>query len=123
MDISHPSKKLYEDDSEAERKSLDVAIELVKQQITLASVLVGLALTFSNNYKNAPTEAILKLSILCLVLSFVAGIMAISIISSVIARNKRDITKHRTVRPLGVLQGIAFVSGVLLMALSVLLTV
>ncbi|PSB30153.1 hypothetical protein [Stenomitos frigidus] len=125
MDTPSTAPKLYVDDNLARQKSLDIAIELVKQQVTLASVLVGLGLTFANNFRNTPTEIILKISLICLIFSFVAGVLAISIISSVVAKNKKgsEVTQHKTVRPLGIFQGIMFVSGVVAMALSVIFVI
>ena len=42
--------KLYSNDEDAERKSIDIALELIKQQITLVSVIVGIAINFTEDH-------------------------------------------------------------------------
>lgn len=112
------STSLYEDQDKANQKSLDITLELVKQQITLSSVLIGLSLAFASNKS---LEALLGVSILLFILSIICGVLLISTISTKVRKNSIEvITSIPSIKKLGMIQGFAFISGLITMALSIL---
>lgn len=105
---------------EANQKGLEVAIDLVKQQVTLASVLIGFALAFTR-VDDLSNILMLKSAVLGLVISFVSGILALSIIATTIRRNRPGIVVARpTIQLFAIVQGLSFVTGVSLIALFVI---
>ncbi|MBV9389004.1 MAG: hypothetical protein JOZ78_21520 [Chroococcidiopsidaceae cyanobacterium CP_BM_ER_R8_30] len=118
---------LFSDAQEAKKKSLDLTIELVKQQITLASVIVGFAVNFSrgglpsNIASNIILINIFKASIASLTLSFLCGVITISLISVGVRKNQVDsVLRIKRVGSLGIIQGFLFVCGVILLAVFII---
>jgi hypothetical protein len=111
----------YESLSEALKKSIDLTIELVKQQITLSAVLIGFALAFTR-LDSSINASILKSGVLLLTLSFVAGIFCISILSTRVGRQMPgNILNLNSIRFLGVMQGLSFVAGVIFLSVFILI--
>lgn len=112
---------LFDEPNKAAQKSLDIKIELIKQQITWSFVIIGAAITIISNLNKCASSDLgsdlLKDVIICMTISFLSGIFALSIVSSSVSRN-RNPSKIFTVNLFGTIQGIFFVSGVILIALE-----
>lgn len=102
---------------EREEKRLDIALEAIKQQITLATAIIGASLAFSNQLKGASQGriwALLPFAFAPLGLSVIAGVLTLMGIAYNLG-HAGDPLASPGVRLLGVLQNAAFLLAVVLM--------
>jgi hypothetical protein len=97
-------------------KQLDIAVESVKQQITLASALLAAALAFANQLKDGlQTRAWSRLPWIAapLALAIVFGVLCLMSLSYYLTRSVNPMGE-RGVRLLGGLQNLSFIAAALL---------
>jgi hypothetical protein len=111
----------YESDREAIQKSVDFTVDLVKQQIVSAIFLIGFSLAFART-ELSDGISFLKIAVFFLMVSFICGIFCVSIIATRVGRNiDSNPSSIPSVKFFGILQGISFIVGVLLIGLFVVL--
>lgn len=118
---SHES--FYGSDLEARREGLKIALELIKQQITLATIVVGLSIRFDSKSTSVNIQdiVVLKIGIALMVVSFILGIFALSSIAYAVRKNRsNDIVQQKNVKRFSVGQGLFFVSGVISLSVFVI---
>ena len=104
-----------------EEKRLDIAIEAVKQQITLATAIIGASLAFSNQLSGAKQGKIwnlLPIAFAPLTVSIICGVLALMSISYYLNK-EGDPLSQKGVQKLGIFQNAAFLISIVLMVLIV----
>lgn len=96
-----------------DQKRLDLATEAVKQQITLATAIIGATLAFSEKVTGA-TQDLLALVFAPLVLSVISGVLTLMSISYHLKGSGDPLSPWR-VRILGVTQNLGFLLAIVLM--------
>lgn len=117
------TEKFYDSDAEAKKESLKISLELIKQQITLATVVVGLSTRFDMDSPSVSSVEILvlKAGVFFMVVSFLSGVFALSSIAYAVRKNKSsNIVKQPNIEKLSICQGFFFVSGVVFLSIFVL---
>ena len=103
-------------------KALETALEAVKQQITLATAVIGAALAFSDQLTTLRQQALLTLlpwAFGLLGLSVIFGIFALMAISFELRRGKSDPFGVKGVRLSGGLQNVTFMIAMALLAFTI----
>lgn len=95
-----------------EAKRTDITIEAVKQQITLASAIIGAIVALAN--KHDPIWQVLPYALAPFALSVIGGIFALLTIPFALY-GEGDPFAAREVRVAGVLQAVLFCVGIVLM--------
>jgi hypothetical protein len=98
-------------------KRLDIALEAVKQQIGLATAIIGVTLAFSDQLTDARQGQVWKLlpyAVAPLAVSVVCGVFTLMSIAYHL-RGQADPLGHRDVRISGVSQNITFLFAVVAM--------
>jgi hypothetical protein len=104
-----------------EEKRLDIAVESVKQQITLATAIIGASLAFSGQLtevKKGKIWALLPLAFTPLALSIICGILLLMSISFYLGTDQ-DPLQQKLVRRLGILQNATFIISIILMVIVI----
>lgn len=107
-----------------EEKRLDLAVEAVKQQITLATAIIGASLAFSSQLSGARQGRIwnlLPIAFAPLAVSIVCGVLALMSIAFYLSK-QGDPLEKRSVRQLGVVQNLGFLLAIVLMVFIVSFT-
>jgi hypothetical protein len=102
-------------------KALEAGLEAVKQQITLATALIGAALAFTDQIdalKHHDVRSMLPWGFGLLGVSVISGVLVLMAISYEL-RGGRDPFGGKRVRLLGALQNLAFMIAVGLLAFTV----
>lgn len=104
-----------------QEKRLDLAVESVKQQITLATAVIGASLAFSGQLKGVSQGKVwdlLPIAFAPLAFSIVCGVLLLMSISFYLG-TEADPLQQSTVRKLGVAQNAAFILSVILMVIVI----
>src|SRR5574341_23256 len=104
-----------------EEKRLDIALEAIKQQITLATGILGATLAFSNQLKDARQGRMWKLlpyAFTPLAVSIICGVFALMSISYHL-RKEDDPLAQGNVRAAGVLQNTTFLIAIVAMVVII----
>ena len=104
-----------------EEKRLDLAVESVKQQITLATAIIGASLAFSGQLtevKKGKIWALLPFAFAPLALSIICGVLLLMSISFYLG-TEQDPLQQNLVKRLGMVQNAAFILSVILMVIVI----
>jgi hypothetical protein len=107
-----------------EEKRLDLAVEAVKQQITLATAIIGASLAFSSQLsgvKQGKIWDLLPFAFAPLALSIICGVLALMSIAFHLSKDGDPLNK-RGVRQLGMVQNLGFLLSVIIMVFIVAYT-
>ena len=102
-------------------KRLDIALEAIKQQITLATGILGATLAFSHQLTEARQGRVWKLlpyAFTPLAVSIICGVFALMSISYHLRENHDPLTQSN-VRVAGVLQNVTFLIAIVAMVIVI----
>lgn len=115
------TEPVYKSNREAIQKGIKLTIELIKQEILSASFWIAFSI-LSFNQGLFDESYLLKLSIISLIISVICGVLCLSILATRVSKNiDTDPSSFIQVRIFGIIQGISFITGGLLLGLFVIL--
>lgn len=109
---------------ESKIKAFDFATDLTKQLITLATILIGLSITFFEKFKINFSKDILLSGWILLFLSVIFGIITLMAITGTLndicnkGKNKENSIYSKNIRIPSILQVITFLTGLLLIIIN-----
>jgi hypothetical protein len=101
-------------------KGLDLTTEVVKQQITLSSVILGAGLAFADKVQVPPRDLAFGLAPFFIAIIF--GVLALMAISFHLSKDQSNPIASSKVQWFGVLQNVFFVFGILALLILIGLT-